>query len=246
MIKKILFIFAFSAFLFSTAQMSVRKPDGTEYVNNQTFTFNTYNTSSATLHFSVYNTSSTASITVKAICESLINTDGSAFQFCFSGNCQFNVVQGQEHPQSGTGLVIPAGTNTGTNDYFENMSATTSSGVYPAKTKFKIIQVDDFGGVVGTPFYITYQYNGVLGVNDTVVQNAQLLVKNTFVKDNVNVSSKISAEMNVIDMTGKTVQTSNIVKGENTINMLKLLSGTYILSFNDKERNIVTQKIIKN
>lgn len=246
MIKKILFTLAFSTFLFSTAQMAVRKADGTDYLNNQTFTFNTFAAPSAALYFSVYNTSTTGSITVKAVCESLTNTDGNLFQFCFSGNCQYSVQQGQEYPQGGTGLVIPAGQNTGTNDYFENMTATTSSGVYPAKTKFKFFMVDDFGGTVGTPFYITYQYNGVLGVNDTVVQNAQILVNNTTVKDVVNISSKISAIMSVTDMTGRTMQSSSIVKGENAINLQRLSSGTYLLSFKDKDGNIVTQKIIKN
>ena len=247
MIKKILFIFTFASFLFASAQMSVRKLDGTPYVNDQTFEYNTFNSSTAKLSFSVYNTSTTGSITVKALCEALTNTNGNAFQFCFSGNCQFQVVQGQEFPFGGGGNVIAAGQNTGTNDYFENIDPSQSTnGILPMKIKFKFFQVDDFGGTVGAPFYITYQYNGVLGVNDTVVQNAQFLVNNTMVKDMVHISSKISADLNVMDMTGRIVQISTIVKGENAINMQKLSSGTYILSFKDQKGTIVTQKIIKD
>ncbi len=246
MIKKILFIFTFATFLFSTAQMSVRKSDGTEYVNNQTFSFNTYATSSAALYFSVYNTSTTSSITVKALCETLTNTNGSLFQFCFSGNCMFQVQQGQVYPLGGSGNVIPPGQNTGTNDYFENMSATSSSNLYPMTLKFKFYMVDGFDLEYGTPFYITYQYNGILGVKDTTLANTGLYLKNSNVKDAIFITSELSSKAQLLDMSGKKIMSSSITKGENTINVPNIPSGMYILSLTDKNGQTINQKIIKN
>lgn len=249
--KKLTLFAAVFCYLFGYSQMEVKKIDGTVIHDGDVFTYNVVGDAEAephedpaSLNFRVYNTSTTQSILTKIECTGVENSDGSAFQFCFGGNCFFNVFEGMVNPIDGPGYTIAPGGNSGDSDHFWNLSDVSSTGEYPMDFKFRISMIDPFGGVIGDPINITYRYSKELAVNDIAKQSTVL--KNTIVKDVLNIESKIKTTIQIVDFSGKRVFSSEIANGNNAVNLQKLTAGVYIVNIADANGKIKSTKIIKN
>lgn len=236
--KKLFLLSTFLTCSLAMAQMEVRKTDGTIINDGAIFKYNTFDTANDELIFTVANTSSTQSIKVKVLCETLTNTTGDDFQFCFAGNCLPFVRQGASYPPNG--FVINANSNTGDTDNFWNKSDSDS----PKTFLFKFFQVDSFGVEIGSPVRITYLYDKTLAVSNTATKS-DILVKNTVVKDFMEVESKTNGNITIFDFNGKLVSSQELKSGINKINVQKLSTGVYIVNAISAEGKTFTSKIIK-
>lgn len=240
--KKILLFATVLSYLAGTAQMAVKKLDGTEIHNGDVFEYSTADTDDSMLKFSVYNTSSTQPILVKILCESVLNSNGQSFEFCFGGNCMPFVIVGQDYPPMG--YEIAAGSNSGDSDHFWNQSPVSTTGQYPMDFVFKVYMVDALGSELGDPVRLTYRYNGALGVKDASA-SAVFSLKNTLVNDVLNLTGKEAGSLNVTELSGKVVATAILAKGDNTVDLQKLQPGVYIVSMRNAGGQASSAKIIK-
>lgn len=240
--KKILLITAFFCFLFFNAQMVVKKSDGTVITDGSVFSYNTVDTEESILHFVVYNTA-TSDIKVKILCESITNSDGSDFEFCFGGNCIPFVTVGQNYPP--TGFTLSAGSNSGDGDHFWNKKAVSTTGLYPMKFVFKFYQVDSFGNQVGSPVRITYKSLEQLSVNEVDFAKYGISLKSTIINDEIKFEAKNAGSIYLFDASGKLVTSKAINKGENTVNINTLKSGIYILNYESNDGKTGNIKLIK-
>lgn len=226
-----------------TAQMQIKKLDGTLINNGDVYTYSTVDTEDSILHFTVANTSATQPIKVKVLCESITNSDGQSFEFCYGGNCMPFVLQNQNYPPDG--YEIAPNSNSGDGDHFWNRGAVSTTGQYPLSYTFKFSQVDAFGNELGNPVRLTYKYSGPLAVKETSLQKSGLEIKNTLVTDNLNLNATNGGKINIIDMAGNVVLSKNILKGENKINLQNLLKGNYVISFYNESGVTGSSKIVK-
>lgn len=226
-----------------TAQMQIQKLDGSVINNGDVYTYSTSNTDDSTLHFTVANTSNSQPIRVKVLCESIANSDGQNFEFCYGGNCMPFVISGQSYPPDG--YEIAPNSNSGDGDHFWNRGATSTTGQYPLTYTFKFSQVDNFGNEFGDPLRVTYKYSGPLAVKETSLQKSGLEIKNTLVNYNLNLNAINAGKISIIDMSGKVVLSTSIVKGENKINVQSLAKGNYVISFNNENGASGSSKIVK-
>lgn len=236
--KKLVLLSTFLTCSFALSQMAVKKLDGTVINDGAVYKYNTFNTDNDVLHFTVANTSATQNIKVKVLCESLTNTTGDEFEFCFGGNCMPFVVQGMNYPPNG--YVIDANSNTGDFDHFWNLKESNE----PMSFKFKFYQVDDFGNEIGQPVNITYVYDKQLAVADASTKS-DILFKSTMVKDFIEFDSKTTSTINIFDFNGKLVINQEAKAGNNKINVQKLATGVYLVNSVSANGKVSTTKVIK-
>jgi len=242
--KKISLFAAVFCYFLGNSQMVVKKYDGTVINDGDVFTYNTIDEDPASLKFRVHNTSTTESILAKIECTSISNSDGNLFEFCFGGNCFYSVFKGLMNPIDGPGYMIGPGSNSGDFDHFWNKKAESTTGDYPMDYQFKIFMVDPLGNETGDPVNITYRYAGALAVNDVNHQNIAT-IKNTVVNDVLTLESKIDTIIQIVDISGKVLHTSKIVKGNNEINLRNLTPGMYIVNIANATGKMISSKIIK-
>ena len=82
------------------SQISLSKFNGDAIISGQVLAFNTTVTPDSELDFHVRNLSTTTSATIKVVCESLVNNDGSGFEFCFGNECLSSVAEGEVYPST--------------------------------------------------------------------------------------------------------------------------------------------------
>lgn len=222
--------------------MVVKKSDGTVITDGSVFSYNTVDTEESILHFVVYNTAAT-DIKVKILCESITNSDGSDFEFCFGGNCMPFVTVGQNYPPNG--FTLPAGSNSGDGDHFWNKKAVSTTGSYPMNFVFKFYQVDGFGSPIGSPVRITYKSLEQLAVNEVDFAKYGISLKSTIINDDIKFEAKNAGTIYLFDASGKLVTSKAINKGENTVNVNTLKSGIYILNYESNNGKTGNIKLIK-
>ncbi|MGA9211637.1 T9SS type A sorting domain-containing protein [Kaistella sp.] len=236
--KKAFILSTLLGFAFFNAQMVVKKLDGTVINNGAVYSYNTFDTDESVLHFTVANSSATEGITVKVLCESLNNTTGDSFEFCFGGNCMPFVMPNFNYPPSGYN--IAPGSNSGDSDHFWNKMDYSE----PMSITFKIYQVDESQNEIGTPVHVTYAYNKQLAVNN-VNAVKEVLIKNTIITSSLELSSKTNTGFQLFDMNSKLVKKGELKPGDNSINVQNLTQGIYILNTKSSTGKNQTQKIIK-
>ncbi|MGX9985557.1 T9SS type A sorting domain-containing protein [Chryseobacterium sp. POL2] len=236
--KKFFILSTFLGFALSNAQMLIKKHDGTVINDGAVFSFNTFDDDASKMYYRVINSSTTEDIKVKMICESLENSDGDSFQFCFGGYCMPFVMLNFNYPPEG--YVIAPGSNSGDNDFLWNQKDYDA----PMSASFKFYQVDAFDNEIGTPIRVKYIYDKNLAVTD-VNAVKDVLVKNTVVTNSLELNSKINTSFQLFDMNSKLVLNSDIKVGDNKVNVQNLATGVYILNIKNANGKNQTQKIMK-
>lgn len=231
------------SFAFSYSQMAVQKLDGTPIKDGDVYTYNKYGIDGVNedgiLKFTVGNSSTSQSITVKVLCESVVNSDGDDFQFCFGGNCMPFVIAGQNYPPSG--YVIGPQSTSGDSDHFWNLK----DGDQPMSYTFKFFMTDPLGNEVGSPVRVTYKYDKAMAVNESSLSKSGVQLKSTVVTDNLEIISLKNANISLFDMNGKQVLNKEIKSGTTSTSVNSLNAGVYILNVVTAEGKISNIKIIK-
>jgi hypothetical protein len=220
--------------------------NGVEYENNSVHVFNEHGVvgedplEEAKLHLVTKNTSAHPIIVAVQISE-IVNTDGSLAQFCVggpAGNCFNNLVEGAFYP-SDQGATVQAESSWGNNDYFINMDPTNLS-----QYTLRWVELDNSGfEIPNTSFYLTYKYDEAMSTSD-VNSIAIAEVYPTVVKDFTTVNLKENAQVQVLDMQGKSVKSINLNSGESKLNLSNLSSGVYMIQFKGISGTTTVKKII--
>jgi len=217
-----------------------------EYENNSLHVFNVHGTfedpiDAAKLHLVVNNYGNEA-IRVSAEVVEITNTDGSLAQFCIggpAGNCFNPIFEGSFYPNENGGIV-DAGTNWGMYDYLINLDPTNLS-----EYKLRFVQKDDSGNEIpDTNFYITYKYDeNAMGVSD-VRSSAIAEVYPTVAKGFTNVNLKENANVQIVNLEGKSVRSLKLNSGKSQLDLSGLASGIYWIQFKGVSGLTTVSKIV--
>lgn len=243
--KKIILIAALFAGTFAQAQITLNKQGG--IINNgDVFTYTTL-TEDAKLGFNISNDTD-EEVALKMRMDEISNAVAMNMdvQFCFL-ECVFNVSQGTLIPTDN--VIIPANTSsldvTGTQDHFWNLNP--GNGTDAVIYKISLVKVNEGGTPTETIVQFTYRYEPTAGLNDLAgLQNMGLIVKNTIVKNTLDITATQNASLEIIDMNGKTVRKATVANGSQSIELSGLSSATYIARFATEDNKTAYIKIVKN
>ena len=227
----------------SSAQFTVNKIDGTPYVNNQIVEFTTSNSTAAEMKFVVNNTG-TENLDFRIRCMNLVNNTGNNFQLCFGFDCFADVQTNGIYP-NGYQVIINAGANrAGFGDNFKNFNP--GDGVnYPMDYSFRFFTRDLNGTVVGSPFNITYRYQGPLSLSQKDKLSLMgVKVLNTVVNEFVGLEIEKNVNYNVVNLQGQKIS-GGLLTTNTRLDLSNLQSGIYLLNFTNAEGLYDTVKIVK-
>lgn len=178
-------------------------------------------------------------------CEDLVNNNGTLFQFCFADVCYGEVAEGIVYPNQA--LVLAPNASNGNFDHFLNDNA--GNGTYPLDFVFRFFQTNQVtqgGTEVGNSITVTYRYDPNLS-NDEInqLQNSGVIIKSTVIENELTLDVLKATAMTIYDLNGKSVYTTNLEYGVQSINVSDLSSGVYVVSFTNEEGNSSTKKIVK-
>lgn len=230
---------------YSVAQVitMTRPSDGSPIVNGTVLASNVSGDPSE-IKFKVRNTGTTTT-NVWARCQSLINNDGSNFQFCFGQECIGEVALGGVYPS--VALTLAPNAANGNFDHFLNYN--TGSGAFPMDFVFKFFQTNQAtqgGAEVGNSINVTYRYDPNLSIDDVnQLQNSGVIIKSTIVDNELTLDVLKPTVMSIYDLNGKIVVNSNLNYGIQSIDVSNLSSGIYLVNFTNSEGNSSNKKIVK-
>lgn len=241
--KRILPLFFIFIGISSYSQISLTRHNGTPITNGQVVAFNTIAYPAAEMDFYVRNLSTTTSTNVKISCEALINNDGTGFELCFGNECLSFVEAGEVYPS----IPVILGPN-GINGNFDHLLNTNAgSGTFPKDYVFRFYQIDGSGAEFSNSITMTYRYDATLSTNDIQqLETSGVIVKSTFVENELTLDVLTPSQMALFDMTGKLVNQTKLAYGIQTVDVSNLSNGVYVLKFTSAEGKVTTQKIIKN
>jgi hypothetical protein len=198
----------------------------------------------AEILFRIRNNGSTTT-NVWGKCESLLNNNGSLFQFCFGDSCFGEVQAGVVYPNEG--VVLAPNASNGNFDHFLNDNP--GNGTYPLDFVFRFFQTNQStpgGAEVGNSITVTYRYDPNLSIDEiNQLQNSGVIIKSTVVANELTLDVLKGAAMTIYDLNGKAVHKTNLNYGIQSIDVSDLSSGVYVVSFTNDEGNSSTKKIIK-
>lgn len=227
---------------FAFAQFNVIDYDDVPILDGDIRTFNSTGEADATLYFWINNESMVDDIFVKIKLESITNSDGSSFQFCFGTLCIFDVQDGQTYPVSGVPETIPAGGTNPQFDKFYNENEGDGSN-YPIDYVWKFFQVDGNGDEIGESITFTYRFDPTLSVSD-FDNNMGVTLQNTIAKDILNVESINPLNFEILSLNGQLIQEGQIESGINNIH-ISGKTGVYFIRFSDSSDSSTFKFVIK-
>lgn len=228
----------------SISQISITSY-GTPVANGAVLVKNQIGYPQAEILFRVRNNGTTTT-NVWAKCESLLNNNGSMFQFCFADVCFAEVQQGVVYPIQA--LTLTPGSSNGNFDHFLNDNS--GNGTYPLDFVFKFFQTNQAtqgGTEVGNAITFTYRFDPTLSTDEVdQLQTSGVIVKSTVIDTELNLDVLKGTAMTIYDLNGKSVYGANLEYGIQSIDVSNLSAGIYIISFTNEEGITSTKKIIKN
>jgi len=242
--KKILILALFiSQFSFAQEITMTRPSDGSPIVNG-TVLASSVSGDASEIKFKVKNTG-TITTNVWARCQSLINNDGSNFQFCFGQECIGEVSQGGVYPS--VALTLAPNAANGNFDHFLNNN--TGSEAFPMDFVFNFFQTNQAtqgGAEVGNSITVTYRFDPNLSIDDVnQLQNSGVIIKSTIVDNELTLDVLKASVMSIYDLNGKIVVNSNLDYGIQSIDVSNLSSGIYLVNFTNSEGKSSNKKIVK-
>ena len=225
----------------SYAQFNVTDLQGNIIPNNSEFVFNVFNSESAKLKFKTVNTSN-ADLDIRIKCTSITNANGVGFQLCYGGLCHDNVIVGGVYPDFQN--IIAPGQDNGPADYFVNN--TQGSGTLDLIYSFEIYAQDMSGFPVGNIYNITYKYSQNLSSDSfETLNNLGINLKNTVSQSVFEISSQVSADVQVFSLTGQKLQSSQIEAGNSSVDLGNLGTSFYVLHFVTADGKSASVKVLK-
>lgn len=241
--KKIILLLILFVSQLSISQISLSS-NGVPVASGAVIAKNTLGYPLAEVLFRVRNNGTTTT-NVWGKCESLLNNNGSLFQFCFGDVCFAEVQQGVIYPN--VGITLAPNTSNGNFDHFLNDNP--GNGTYPLDFVFRFFQTNQStqgGAEVSNSITVTYRYNPNLSIDEVnQLQSSGVIIKSSVIENELTLDVLKSTSMTVFDLNGKSVYNSNLSYGIQTIDVSDLSSGVYLVRFTNEEGNSTTKKIIK-
>lgn len=227
----------------ASAQFTVEDYNGVPILDGDVRGVNTTDPAIATLYFWINNESTTDDILIKIKQESITNSDGSSYQFCFGMLCIFDVQEGQVYPADGIPIMIPAG---GTNPQYDKFQTENEGDGtnYPIDYVWKFFQVDEDDNEIGESITFTYRYDPLLSVNDLEAANLGVILHNTIAARTLRVESINTLMFEIFNLNGQMINTDHISSGISDINTSNLNAGVYFIRFTDGSNNTSTMKFV--
>ena len=242
--KKIIFFTCIFAFITVNAQLVVTKGDNTVINNNDIIGF-TVTGSASQLDYKFKNTSN-QEIYAKVRCNSLVNTNGTNFQFCLD-QCYNSVTVGQSYPFGAGAPPYETIAANGTNFAGYNFKNLNTSA--PADYSFRFFQVDANSNPIGTPINFTYRYDPNLSVDEiekvNTLKSMGINLHSNAVTDDMVFDNTQTAQMKIYDLSGKAVLNALLNIGNQNINVSALNTGIYMVSFSNQDGQNATVKMVK-
>jgi len=241
--KKIILLALFAISASLQAQVVSILGNGVEITEGQTFTY--YNlTERAKVNLVVTNISDEA-INLKLKANSVSFPTNTNIQFCFGTECYFNISTGSTVPSEVTGLTLQPGETNPEGDHFQN--ANPGNGTDPVTYSISLIQVDDNGETIATLRTFNYVYSPTAGTTDfSLLKNMGITVKNTVIKNQLEVTANQAATLELINTTGQIVKTVAVKNDNQVIDLSGLTSAVYFARFTTEQNKTAQIKIIKN
>lgn len=238
--KNILYLLALVAFSVQ-AQITVTKHDGTPITNNQVITFTSTAFNQAALEYYVHN-NGTSSTRVLIECTSITNGDGTGFELCFGNECLAAVAPGDIYPSAP--VTIAAGSTNGNFDHFYNSNPGNGQIM---DFVFRFYQVDLSGNEVGNSISFTYRYNPNLAVDSfSALEAMGVRVNTTTLTNQLELTAAKNMQLDLVDISGKTVRSLPVVAGSQSIDVSQLCAGVYVAKFTTNEGASSSIKVVKN
>jgi len=246
--KKLFFaVFCLNA-LFASAQLSVKKLDGTVINDGDTFVFNVLSNPDDIenpnnyLGLKIYNTSATQSMHIRAKCVSISNATGDNLQLCIGDICLSAITAGSSYPSSA--VTIPANGQNSDFDHLLNANPGINN-TLPVEYVIKIYQLN--GNVeVGNSVTFTYRFSPQLATTsfDTLA-GAGIAIKSTVVTNQLDINTQKDVTVTLFDTNGKLIRKEEFTAGVQSIDTSSLNSGLYIVNFKNNAGQQATAKIVK-
>ena len=187
-------------------------------------------------------------INLKLKMDSMVNAENlpaDMVQFCFSV-CYYTVYEGMTAPEDTEGVTIAPGATNNTSDHFINAYAGDNGNGVEYHMSF--IQVDAQGNQIGDALVsFTYKYAPTADVEDFAsLQNMGINVKNTVVKNQMDVTANQNATVQFYNINGQVVKTAAIKNGSQSIDLSTLSTAVYIARFTTAENKTSQIRIVKN
>lgn len=226
----------------ATAQMSLKKLDGTPINDGDVFTFDTAEEPGSYMGIKIYNNSD-SDINIKVKVLNIENSNGTNLQLCVGNVCLSTITAGSSYPNFPA--VIEANGQNGDFDHFLNLN----SGIDPAAPVaygLKFFQVDDNGVEVGNSVSFTYRFVSALGVSnfDALAQSGVRL-KSNVVSSEIEMDFAKNVQYDLYDVSGKSILHQNATAGEHRVDVSNLNAGVYILYFQNDLGQKASARIIK-
>ncbi len=245
--KKLFIAALFFNALFASAQLSVKKLDGTVINDGDVFVFNALSdpddieNPNNYLGLKIYNTG-TQNMQIKAKAVSISNATGDNLQLCIGDVCLSALTAGNSYPSSA--VTIAAG---GTNSNFDHL-LNANPGINPALPVEYVIKIYQLNGnvEVGNSVTFTYRYSGPLATAGfDSLSDTGITLKSTLVGSQLEINAKNDVSVAVFDTNGKLLRREELTSGSQAIDFSSLSSGIYIVNFKNKAGQQGTAKIIK-
>src|SRR5690554_1829608 len=209
--------------------------------NGEVWTTNTVEGQGATLYFYI-NNSYDYDIYIKARVVSIINDDGSNFQFCFGQNCVFSITEGTVYTGYEDKVTIPGG---GTNTMCDKIQNENADGTNPKEFVFEFFRVDENGDEIDESITVTYKYDSTASTPNMTLQKLGVQVNNILVNNEFTFTTTSAMTMDLFDINGRNVASKNVNEGTNLYNASGINAGIYIAKFTDKQSQTASVKIVK-
>jgi hypothetical protein len=227
---------------FASAQMALKKLDGTPINNGDVFTFDSVEEQNSYLGIKIYNTSDT-DINIKVKVENIVNSNGTNLQLCVGNVCLSTITAGNSYPNFPA--VIEANSENTNFDHFLNLNAGIDQNA-PVLYTLKFFQVDDNNVEIGNSVTFSYRYASALGVsNFNALEQSGVTLKSTMVSNELEMTATKNVQYDLFDISGKSVMHQNVTVGEHRLDVSNLNSGVYILYFQNNEGQKASARIIK-
>lgn len=249
--KKIILIAALLVGTFAQAQITLHK-QGAQINDNDVFTYTTLGETTAKLGFYVNNdTEETVSIRMR-VDEVTGNTagenTGNNLQLCCFTICLPTISVGTicpplEDMDNEAVAIAPGGSTVGVGDHFYN--GNPGNGTAPVVYKFTLIRTD--GPAIQDLVHFTYRYEPTASITDLEgLKNMGLVVNNTVIKNTLDVTATQNANVEIIDLNGKTVKKAAIANGSQSVDLSGLSAAVYIARFATEDNKVSYIRIVKN
>jgi hypothetical protein len=158
--------------------------------------------------------------------------------------CLPEIIAGNSYPPN-FAAIIEGNSENGNFDHFLNLNSGIDLSQAVAYS-FKFFQLNDLGAEIGNSVSFSYRYVSPLGVSD-FAQLAQsgVSLKSNIVANELEMTVTKNIQYSLFDVTGKAVLSQSAAIGDHSADLSNLSSGTYILSYQNKEGQTGSIRVIK-